>query len=199
MTVRKIFEVSPHVARVTRFLHRLGFRGFYILSPALGTASPWECFPTTTGSDRTSRREKDTFPNLWRYAVELYFSKKKSPQGMQAHPRSARMGEMGQHARMPAWDGGRGTCVKPFDCLPNMTPRLNATGGGQGTVLIRAPLSAQRKELEPKRRWRGGEERVWGKWRVKRPARVSRGCHSTESDLWLVLTTDLEFGFQAAN
>lgn len=93
---------------------------------------------------------------------------------MRAHPRSARMGEMGQHARMAAWDGGRGTCVKPFDCLPNMTPQLNATGGGQGTVLIRAPLSGQRKELEPKRRWRGGEERFWGKWCVKRPARMSQ-------------------------
>lgn len=50
---------------------------------------------------------------------------------------------------------------------PNMSPELITTGGGQGAVLIRGPLSAQRKEAEYERRWKRRQGGVWGNECVK--------------------------------
>lgn len=121
---------------------------------------PHQMFP----HKNTDRREKpwnveETFSNLCKDAVLLDFLSK-SPQGVWASPpRSARAGEVGQHVRSPAWGGRHRTCVKPFDFppTPNMSLELLTTGGGQGAVLIRRPLSAQRKEASMKGDARGDE------------------------------------------
>lgn len=70
------------------------------------------------------------------------------------------MGEVGQHVRLPAWGSRRRTCVKSFDFPPICRLNSSRQGVAQGTVLIRGLLSAQRKELEHKRRWRGDEKEL---------------------------------------
>lgn len=112
-----------------------------------------------------SLREEETFSNLCRDAVSLYFPSKRL-QGVWALPRSARMGDMGRRVRLPAWDGRHRT----FEAIwfsPNMSPELITTGGGQGAVLIRGPLSARRKEAECERRWKSRRGGVWGNECVK--------------------------------
>lgn len=138
---------------------------------------------------------EETFSNLCRDAVLLYFLLK-CLQGMWALPRSARMGEMGQHVRLPAWDGRHRTCVlisPQYAALTHHCRGWTRRSFNQGSFVSPKKRGRVWEEMEEETR------RGLGKWMCQRPMLVSQGCHGAECDLWLVLEMDLEFSFQAAN
>lgn len=144
---------------------------------------------------------RSLFSNLCRDAVVLYFLSD-SLQDIWAHPRSARMGEMRRHMRLPAWGSRRRTCVKTFDFPPQYVVWTRHHRGWTRRGFNQGPFHSLGKS--GKRRWkrrRGEEEkrRGSGKWMCQRLTTVSPGCHGTEGNLWLVLEMDSEFGFQATD
>lgn len=96
-----------------------------------------------------------------------YISSQEAYKACKPTPENARMVELGQHVRLPAWGSWHRTCVRPCD-FPQIC-RLSSSlqGVDKATVLIRHPLSAQRKEAEYERRWKRRRGWVWGNESVK--------------------------------